>query len=213
MKRPPDISISRLSRYFRFLEDYIKEKGPSSTINSEGLAKFLDINPHQIRKDLSYFGKFGERGVGYRSEELKDKISSILGLDKKWNLCLCGMGNLGSALFAYKGFRQLNLNIVAIFDNDPKKIGKKIHGVGLYGTPSIKAVVKKLNIDMAVIAVPTDSAQEIAAKLVDAGIRAILNFAPVKLDVPAYVKLRNVDLSTEFVNLTYFLSTLPSKKT
>ncbi len=206
MKQPPDISISRLAVYLRFLEEYKKDKGSKSTINSEELARFLDMNHHQIRKDLSYFGKFGERGLGYRIEELKEKISKILGLDRKWNLCLCGMGNLGSALFAYRGFKQMHLNIVAIFDNDAKKIGKYIQGIRVYGPKNIPTVAKKFNIDIAIIAVPQTAAQEIANKLVKAGIRAILNFAPVKLNVPKSVKLRNADLSTELIQLVYFLS-------
>jgi redox-sensing transcriptional repressor len=206
MKRPPDISISRLAVYLRFLEDFVKEKGAHSTINSEELAKFLDINPHQIRKDLSYFGKFGERGKGYRAEELKDKLSRILGLEKKWNLCLCGMGNLGSALFTYQGFRQLHLDIVAIFDNDPDKAGKSIRGVKVYSPGQISRVVKQLGVNIAIIAVPPQSAQAVTDKLTSAGVRAILNFAPTKLSVPASVKLRNVDLSTQLINLTYFLS-------
>lgn len=208
MKRPPEISISRLAFYLRFLEDYIKEKGPLSTINSTELANFLDINPHQIRKDLSYFGKFGERGVGYRTEELRDKIIRILGLSKKWNLCLCGAGNLGLALLAYRGFRQMRLNIVAIFDSNIEKIGKTIQNVRVYSPEDINSVVKRLNIDIAIIAVPLTSAQKIADNLIKAGIRAILNFAPVKLSAPKNVKLRNVDLSTELINLTYFLSSL-----
>lgn len=209
MRRPPpDISINRLAVYLRFLEDYIKEKDSKSTINSQDLARFLDINPHQIRKDLSYFGKFGERGIGYHTEELKEKVSQILGLNKEWNLCLCGMGNLGSALFAYQGFRQIYLNIVAIFDNDPKKIGKDIQGVKIYSPKNIISVVKKLNIDIAIIAVPSTEAKGIANRLIHAGIRAILNFAPIKLNVPKHVKLRNVDLSRELVNLTYFLSSM-----
>lgn len=206
MKRPPDISISRLSLYLRFLEKYSAEKGEKSTINSEELAGFLNINPHQIRKDLSYFGKFGERGLGYRVGELKEKISRILGLSKKWNLCLCGLGNLGRALFAYQGFKEMHLTIVAIFDNDPKKIGKIIQGIKIYSVSDIPGVVKKQNIDIAIVAVPVSSAQEITNKLSRAGVRAILNFAPVKLNVPGHVKLRNADLSTELINLTYFLS-------
>lgn len=206
MRRPPDISVSRLAIYLRFLEVYAKDKGVKSTINSEELARFLNINPHQIRKDLSYFGKFGERGLGYRIDDLKEKINLILGLDKKWNLCLCGMGNLGSALLAYRGFREMHLDIVAVFDNDARKIGKKIGGIKIYGPQSITLLVKKMNIDIAVIAVPQTAAQEITNKLVKAGIRAILNFAPVKLNVPKSVKLRNVDLSTELINLVYFLS-------
>ena len=208
MKRAPEISISRLALYLRFLEDYIKEKGPQSTINSTELAQFLDINPHQIRKDLSYFGKFGERGGGYRTEELRDKIIRILGLSKKWNLCLCGAGNLGLALLAYRGFKQMRLDIVAIFDNSPEKIGKTVQGVKVYSPESISSVAERLNIDIAIIAVPLTSAQKIADNLIKAGVRAILNFAPAKLNVPRNVKLRNVDLSTELINLTYFLSSL-----
>lgn len=192
----------------RFLEDYIKEKGINSTINSCGFAQSLDINPHQVRKDLSYFGKFGERGLGYRAKDLRDRISQILGLSREWSLCLCGMGNLGSALFAYRGFKQLQLNIMAIFDDDPKKVGKSIQGIKVYHPKNIKSVVKKLGINMALITVPSTAAQEIADKLIQAGIRAILNFAPTKLNVPRQVKLRNVDLSTELINLTYFLSAL-----
>ncbi|MFA5156541.1 MAG: redox-sensing transcriptional repressor Rex [Candidatus Omnitrophota bacterium] len=206
MNRPPDISINRLAVYLRFLEGFVEEKGADSTINSEELARFLDINPHQIRKDLSYFGKFGERGKGYRAEELRDKLRKILGLEKKWNLCLCGMGNLGSALFAYGGFRQLHLDIVAVFDNDPHKIGESVKGVKIFAPDKISRVAKQLHIDIAIIAVPPQAAQAVTDKLITAGVRAILNFAPVKLNVPASVKLRNVDLSTQLINLTYFLS-------
>jgi redox-sensing transcriptional repressor len=206
MRRPPDISISRLAVYLRFLDDFVKEKGEDSTINSEELARFLDINHHQIRKDLSYFGKFGERGKGYRAEELRDKLKQILGLAKKWNLCLCGMGNLGSALFAYQGFRQLQLDIVAVFDNDPQKVGKSVKGIKIFSSEKISQMVKQLNVDIAIVAVPATAAQAVTDKLVKAGIRAILNFTPTKLTIPASVKLRNVDLSTQLINLTYFLS-------
>ena len=143
MKRPPDISVKRMAVYLRFLDDYLKEKDAKSTINSEEMAKFLEINPHQIRKDLSYFGKFGERGIGYRMSDLKGKINQILGLNKKWNLCLCGMGNLGSALFAYRGFRQMDLNIVAIFDSNPQKIGKDAAGIKIYSLPRYRRRCKK----------------------------------------------------------------------
>jgi len=206
MKRPPGISINRLALYLRLLDDYGKGRDTKSTISSEEFARSLNINPNQIRKDLSYFGKFGRQGIGYHTGELKEQISKILGLRKKWNLCLCGAGNLGSALSSYRGFREMNLNIVAIFDSDPAKINKKIQGVRIYSSREIKTVVKKLGIDIAVLAVPADTAQEVSDILVDSGIRAILNFAPVKIGVPNSVKLRNVDLSTELINLTYFLS-------
>jgi len=206
MKQPPEISISRVAVYLRFLEDYLKENGPQSTINSSQLAKFLNINHHQIRKDLSYFGKFGEPGVGYRADELKERISKILGLRKKWNLCLCGLGNLGSALFAYKGFKVMNLNIVAIFDSNPRKIGRTINQVKVYDPANMQGVIDKMGVNMAIIAVPTEAAQDTVDKLVRSDVRAILNFAPIKLSIPAGVKLRNVDLATELINLTYFLS-------
>jgi len=208
MKKPPSISINRLAVYLRFLDHYRQESESKSTISSEEFARSLDINPNQIRKDLSYFGKFGRQGIGYNIKELKDQISKILGLDKKWNLCLCGAGNLGAALSSYRGFREMNLNIVAIFDNDLAKVNKRIQGIKIYRPKEIKKVVKKLGIDIAIIAVSADAAQEIAERLVDSGIRAILNFAPVKINVPASVKLRNVDLSTELINLTYFLSSV-----
>jgi len=206
MKRPPDISISRLAVYFRFLNDYLKEKGASSTINSEELARSLDINPHQIRKDLSYFGKFGRQGVGYCAGELRDRIAQILGLDRKWNLCLCGLGNLGSALFAYRGFREMNLRIVAIFDDDPRKAGTVLQGVKVYHPKHLARVVRKLRVDIGIVAVPSAAAQAIVAKLIAAGIRTILNFAPAQPTFPVSVKLRSVDLSTELINLTYFLA-------
>jgi len=206
MRKIPEISISRLALYLRFLQEYEKEKGAQSSINSSELARGLDMNPHQIRKDLSYFGKFGERGIGYRIDDLQKKINLILGLGRQWHLCICGIGNLGSALLAYRGFKQMRLNIVAAFDTNEKKIGHAIAGVRVFGIAQIPQKVKQLNLDMAIIAVPASAAQEITSILIRAGVRAILNFAPVKLNVPAHVKLRNVDLSSELVNLAYFLS-------
>jgi len=206
MRRPPSASITRLAMYSRFLEEYMIVKGAQSTINSQQLANFLDINPHQIRKDLSYFGKFGKRGLGYRVKELYEEINRILGLQRSWNMCLCGLGNLGSALAVYNGFRRMHLNIVAIFDNDPKKIGTKVGDIVVSHPRFIQQKVKRLNIEIAIITVPQASAQSIANSLVDAGIRAILNFAPVRLNAPSYVKLRNVDLATELVSLTHFLT-------
>jgi redox-sensing transcriptional repressor len=209
LRHPPEISILRLSVYLRFLEDYCREHGPRSTIRSEALASALDLKPHQIRKDFSYFGTFGNRGVGYRAQELRDTISTILGLHRRWNLGLCGMGNLGAALLAYRGFHRMNMRMVAIFDTDPRKIGRSFEGVKVHSPDKLKAVAGKVHIDIGIIAVPSAHAQEMADKLVAAGIRAILNFAPVKLTFPAGisgVKVRNVDLSTELVTLTHFLS-------
>ena len=192
MRKPSRDTISRLSLCLRILQELSKAR-KSNTISSGDLARELGISSDQLRRDLWYFGQFGRRGVGYSVESLKNKISEILGLHKSWKVCICGMGNLGSALLAYKGFKEQNLDITACFDNDPKKA-------------YMKKVIKSTNIEIAIIATPTAAAQGVLEKLVSCDIKAVLNFAPVKLTVPPGVKLRNVDLSTELFNLTYFLS-------
>ena len=205
MRKPSRDTISRLSLCLRILQELSKAQ-KSNTISSGDLARELGISSDQLRRDLWYFGQFGRRGVGYSIESLKNKISEILGLNKNWRVCICGMGNLGSALLAYKGFKEQNLNISACFDNDPKKAYKKKGNISIYPLEDMKKVIQSMNIEIAIIATPTASAQGVLEKLVCCDIKAVLNFAPVKLTVPTGVKLRNVDLSTELFNLTYFLS-------
>ena len=205
MKKPSRDTISRMSLYLRALQELSKVQA-SPTISSLGLSRELNISPDQLRRDLWYFGQFGRRGVGYSIDSLKNKISEILGLNKRWNICICGMGNLGSALLAYKGFKEQNLNISACFDADPKKIYKKKGGIMIYPLEDMKKIIRSSRIEIAIIAAPVNAAQTIVDRLVSCNIKAILNFAPVKLAVPPKVKLRNVDLSTELFNLTYFLS-------
>lgn len=205
MKKPSRDTISRMSLYLRALQELSKAQA-SPTISSLELSRELNISPDQLRRDLWYFGQFGRRGVGYSIDSLKNKISEILGLNKRWNVCICGTGNLGSALLAYKGFKEQNLNISACFDADPKKIYKKKGGITIYPLEDMKKIVQSLCIEIAIIAAPVNAAQAIVDRLVSCDIKAILNFAPVKLAVPPKVKLRNVDLSTELFNLTYFLS-------
>ena len=205
MRKPSRDTISRLSLCLRILQELSKTQ-KSNTISSGDLARELGISSDQLRRDLWYFGQFGRRGVGYSIESLKNKISEILGLNKNWRVCICGMGNLGSALLAYKGFKEQNLNISACFDNDPKKAYKKKGNISIYPLEDMKKVIQSMNIEIAIIATPTTAAQGILERLVCCDIKAVLNFAPVKLTVPAGVKLRNVDLSTELFNLTYFLS-------
>ena len=205
MKKPSKDTISRLALYLRTLQELSKTQN-SPTISSWDLSRELNISSDQLRRDLWYFGQFGRRGVGYSIESLKSKLSRILGLHKSWNVCICGVGNLGSALLAYKGFKEQNLNIAAGFDVDLKKVRKKKSGVKIYPLGEIKKVVRLLGIEIAIIATPVSSAQSVMQKLISCGIKAILNFAPIKLAAPPYVKLRNVDLSTELFNLTYFLS-------
>ena len=205
MKKPSRDTISRMSLYLRALQE-LSQTQASPTISSLGLSRELNISPDQLRRDLWYFGQFGRRGVGYSIDSLKNKISEILGLNKRWNVCICGMGNLGSALLAYKGFKEQNLNISACFDADPKKIYKKKSGITIYPLEDMKKIIRSSRIEIAIIAAPVNAAQTIVDRLVSCDIKAILNFAPVKLVVQPKVKLRNVDLSTELFNLTYFLS-------
>ena len=205
MKKPSRDTISRLALYLRTLQE-LSRINSGSTISSQDLVRELSISPDQLRRDLWYFGQFGRRGVGYSIVSLKSKLSRILGLHKSWNVCICGVGNLGSALLAYKGFKEQNLNIVAGFDVDPKKAHKKKSGVNIYPLKQIKKIVRALRIEIAIIATPTSAAQSVMEKLISCGIKAILNFAPIKLAAPPHVRLRNVDLSTELFNLTYFLS-------
>jgi redox-sensing transcriptional repressor len=211
MKKIPEATISRLNLYLRLLKDLYREN-QDTTISSRQLANELGINPHQVRKDLSYFGQFGRRGIGYKVKDLIKDITGILGLDKEWNICLCGLGNLGSALISYKGFKKEGLNVVAVFEKDPVKLKKKAGKVAIFPTEKIESIIKTKNIEIGIIAVPAEAAQEIADNLINAGIKAILNFAPVKLSVPKEkVKLRNVDLSIELINLTQFLTTISKK--
>lgn len=200
----PEISISRLSLYLRGLKAV--SEGGNQTISSYQLAKETGMKPDKVRKDLSYFGQFGRRGIGYSVNELTDTITRILGLNKQWNVAICGAGNLGSALATYKGFAKMGFKTAAVFDNDPKKIGKSWGKAKIFHPKQIPRVTKQKKIEIAIIAVPADAAQSVIDKFIRAGIKAILNFAPAKLSLPKDVKSRNVDLSMELVNLTHFLS-------
>lgn len=211
MKKIPEATIGRLNLYLRVLKDLYKENH-ETTVSSYQLADELGINSHQVRKDLSYFGQFGRRGIGYKVKELIKDITEILGINKRWNICLCGLGNLGSALVSYKGFRKENLNLVAVFEKDPGKLKKKINKISVFPVDRMNRVVKEKNITIGIIAVPANAAKETANRLIDAGIKAILNFAPIKLSASKdRVKLRNVDLSIELINLAQFLTNISKK--
>lgn len=199
----PDISITRLFIYLRTLKNF--EKNGLSTVSSEKLAERIGFNPHQVRKDLSYFGQFGRRGIGYEICQLNKAITEILGLNRRRKMAICGIGNLGSALFAYKGFKEQGFDIVALFDRDRKKIGQILDKIEIKDNNDIEEIVKKKGVEIAVIAVPVNSAQEVVDKFIKAGVKTLLNFTPTKLNVPSDVKLRNVDLSVELVNLSHYL--------
>ena len=198
------IVVPRLSTYNRVLDDL--DRGGVEIISSEELGERTGYSAAQIRKDLSSFGEFGQVGKGYYVKELKKAISQILGLDRTWNVALVGAGNLGSALLAYPGFRERGFNIVAVFDNDLRKVGKKWEDVVLHDISEITEKVREKDIQIGIIAVPAETAQWVADMLVSSGVRAILNFAPVRIVVPRGVELRSAELSSELECLSCFLA-------
>ena len=207
-KKIPYVAINRLSIYYRCLEriSEVKNLGDFEVISSSEMAEITGINSAQIRKDLAYFGEFGKRGVGYSLKNLSKELKNILGLDKKWPIIIVGAGNLGQALINYKGLEKRGFVIEGIFDNSTIKIGKRLRQIIIQDVKEIENFIKKKNIKIAVLTVPATSAQEVADRMVRGGIKAILNFAPIRIILSPEVKIHNVDLSIEFEGLTYYLS-------
>ena len=200
-----ELTAGRLSVYLRCLNAL--DVAGVKTISSRALAEQFHLNAAQIRKDLAYFGEFGVRGVGYYVKELKRQLRAILGLDRTVRVAILGAGNLGLALADYPGFRQEGFEIVALFDTERGKIGRRSKGgVSIYDTNEFRKLVKKERIDIAVVAVPAESAQSVVNAAVHAGIRAILNFSPGTLKVPPGVKLKHVDLTVSLESLSFFLA-------
>ncbi|MFH1781999.1 MAG: redox-sensing transcriptional repressor Rex [Candidatus Omnitrophota bacterium] len=197
----PSSSIPRLSLYYRAL---IQAKD-INVISSQELAELAGSNAAQVRKDLAYFGQFGTPGRGYSIKVLKDELKNILGIDREWNVSLVGVGNLGSALLAYKGFKDQGFKIVCAFDNDKKKIGKVREGIKIEDIKDLNRIVRAKRIGMAIVAVSGGNAQDTINRLVSSGVMAILNFAPIRPKVSKTVKILNIDLSIELEKLTYFL--------
>jgi redox-sensing transcriptional repressor len=200
----PEMTVRRLSIYSRCLAQ-LDEDGVK-TISSQELAERFHLNSAQVRKDLAYFGEFGIRGIGYYVANLRAELSRLLGLDREWRVVLVGFGNLGSALFHYKGFARQGFRIAAIVDDDPGKAARRVDGLEILPLAELPRLVKQQSIQIGVIAVPGEAAQVVADRLVAAGVRAILNFAPARLKVPRDVRLQNVDLSIELENLSFHLA-------
>jgi redox-sensing transcriptional repressor len=175
------------------------------TVSSYDLGQKLDMNPAQIRKDLAYFGEFGRKGIGYEVSYLVEKIKQILKLDRDLNVALIGAGHLGIALSNYNRYTKEKMQIVAIFDNDPKKVGVIVGNLAIQHLDALEEVVKDRDVRIGMITVPASEAQKVADRLVEAGVKGILNFAPVSLRVPSDVHLRNADLTTELQTVAYFL--------
>ena len=179
------------------------EKEGIATVSSKELASREKLTPAQVRKDLSFFGSFGTRGLGYPVSELRAHIRGILGIDRNWRIALFGVGNIGSALVSYKEFARQGFEIVRLFDNDQRKIGSNHKGIVISDIANMENEIREANIEMAVIAVPATVAQYIVDDIVAAGIKAILNFAPINLKVPSDVYLRNENMSMELEYLSF----------
>ncbi|MFQ5511355.1 MAG: redox-sensing transcriptional repressor Rex [Candidatus Krumholzibacteriia bacterium] len=199
-----EFTIRRLSSYYRILLDL--EGRSTNTISSARLARLCGVTSAQVRKDLSYFGNFGTRGLGYQVVDLKSAIEKILGLDKKWTMALFGAGSLGHALFFHRGFRDDGFFFTHLFDVDPEKVGDKWRDVEIRPFEDAKDLLKAEPVDIGVIATPNSTAQHVVDILVETGVSGILNFAPRQLIVPKRVGLRNVNLAVALESLSFFLS-------
>jgi len=208
----PNETISRLFLYFRALVCLAKEG--VDTVSSSRLSEVCDINPSIIRKDFSYFGELGKRGVGYDVDGLIDKIRTIVGLDPVKKVALVGVGNIGKALLSYSNFESEGFKIVMAFDNQPSKIGQKINDVTVEDITHLEDRIKSENIQLGILAVPELEASEIAHRMAKGGVNAILSFAPCQLYMPDNMKVTCVDLSREIARLAYYSSrdALPTKE-
>jgi redox-sensing transcriptional repressor len=194
-------TVRRLSHYYRVLEEVAAEG--KRMISSHLLAEREGITSAQVRKDLSAFGSFGRRGLGYHVEHLRDEIRALLGLDRRWRACVVGAGHIGTALLGYRGFADQGFDITAAFDADPDRVGRTIDGLVVRPVGQLSA---RDGFEIGVIATPAAAAQEVADALVAAGVQGILNFAPRKLRVPERVSVRAVDMTLEFESLSYALT-------
>ena len=204
MKRIADSTVRRLSLYLRFLEEF--EARGLSTISSDELASRGGTTSAQVRKDLSLFGSFGKRGLGYSVPELATQLRQILGLERQWRVIIIGAGKIGMALAQYRGFRQRGFHIVAVYDSDPAKVGSKLDGYTVRSVSTLREDSAKNPPDIAVIAVPAEAAQDVAEHAVEAGIKGIMNFAPVQLQLPDSVTLKTVNMALELEVLSFALT-------
>jgi redox-sensing transcriptional repressor len=204
VKRIADSTVRRLSAYLRFLEDF--ETRGLSTISSEELANRGGTTSAQVRKDLSFFGSFGKRGLGYSVPELAGRLREILGLGKEWRVIIVGAGKIGAALAQYRGFRQRGFNILAAYDNSADKIGRKLEGIPVRDIDHLERDIQRDKPDIVVLTVPGEEAQKVVDRVVKAGIKAILNFAPAQLHAPADVTIKTVNMAMELEGLSFALT-------
>ncbi len=207
MKGIPPATVQRLPIYLRCLREF-----EAPTISSERLAELARVNSAKVRKDLSFLGSYGTRGVGYDVDHLTHQVSRELGLTKDWAVCIVGMGNLGNALARYGGFGERGFDVLGLFDSDAGKVGRKVGNLRIEPLGAFAKAVKSRGFSIGVITTPASAAQESADRMVKAGITSILNFAPIVLSVPEEVDVRRVDLSTELQICSFYLSRSAGKR-
>ncbi|HEX2165776.1 MAG TPA: redox-sensing transcriptional repressor Rex [Longimicrobiales bacterium] len=201
MKKVSESTVARLSVYLRLLTEL--SGAGVTTLASEELARRCGTSAAQVRKDLSFFGTFGKRGLGYSVPELTSALRGILGLERRWRVALIGAGKIGAALMAYQDFRRQGFDIVAVFDADPAKVGREWHGLVVQSDADLQRELER--IEIAIVAVPAEAAQTVVNRVIEAGVRAILNFAPTKLSVPDHVAVKTVNMALELEGLSYAL--------
>lgn len=204
LKKIADSTVRRLSLYLRYLEDF--EKAGRQTVSSGELATSGGTTSAQVRKDLSFFGSFGKRGLGYQTHDLVTQIRSILGLTRAWNVVIVGAGKLGSAVARHHGFRERGFNVVGVFDTDPQRIGQTVNDVIIADVRALESDVRRLGAEIAVLAVPPREAQGVANRLVAGGVQAILDFSTVPLNVPDTITVRSLNLAMELEVLSHALT-------
>jgi redox-sensing transcriptional repressor len=204
LKRIAESTVRRLSLYLRYLEEAEAEGTP--TISSDELAKLGGTTSAQVRKDLSFFGSFGKRGLGYPVPELADHLREILGLGREWKVVIVGAGKIGAALATFRGFQNRGFRVVAAYDTNPDKIGRRLEGVIVRDMHDLEHDVAREHPDIAVLTIPGEEAQSVVDRLVTAGIKAILSFAPAQLHVPDQVALKEVNMALELEGLSFALT-------
>jgi len=204
LKRIADSTVRRLSIYLRFLEEF--EGRGLATVSSEELARRGGTTSAQVRKDLSLFGSFGKRGLGYSVPELATVLRDILGLGKEWRVVIIGAGKIGAALAQYRGFRQRGFVVVAAYDTNPDKIGRTLEGIEIRDMTHFEADVETKRPEIAVLSIPTDDAQQVLDRVSRAGIKAVLNFAPVQLHASGDMTVKTVNMAMELEGLTFALT-------
>jgi redox-sensing transcriptional repressor len=204
LKRIAESTVRRLSLYLSFLEGI--ERQGVKTISSDELARLGGTTSAQVRKDLSLFGSFGKRGLGYSVPELSEKLREILGLGKQWGVAIIGAGKIGSALARYRGFAERGFIVTGVYDADPAKIGKRWENLTVRSIADLEKDAAKQDYDIAVVATPAEETPSVVRQVVRAGIKAILNFAPIQISVPNDVTVRNVNMAMELEGLSFALS-------